>query len=115
MQKMNLDMSRFEKKAAAPAVGPKGRPIAEKYFKDELPKILAEFEIKHPADKRFWKLAKTSFSLIEQKAEYIRETMEADRKKGIYKKAPEYAGLFIWLLFPKKKVIKGVDGTAPSG
>lgn len=113
MEKMQFDMKRFEAKAAAPAVGPKGRPIAEKYFKDELPKILLEFEIKHPADKRFWKLAKTDFSLIQQKVAYIKETREADQKKGVFKKLPEYSGLLIWLLFPKKKVIKGVDGKAP--
>lgn len=87
--------------------GPKGHPIAQHHWQDALSKILFEFQIKHPADKRFWHLAKTNFGLIEQKVAYIREVMEADRKKispwQTPKLAPEYAGLLISLIFPKKK------------
>lgn len=84
-------------------LGPKGRPIAELRFKDELPKIIQEFEIKKPADLRLWNKAKHDFGIIESKVAYIREQMEADRKKGIFKQAPQYAGLLLWLIFPKKK------------
>lgn len=97
----------FWRKAERPIVGPAGRPLANTRWQDELPKILKEFEIKYPADKRFWRLAKTNFSIIEQKVAYIREVMEDDRKKispwQKPKLTPEYAGLMISLIFLKKK------------
>lgn len=84
-------------------VGPKGFPIAELRFKDELPKIIERFGIKAPADLRLWRKAKHDFGIIESKVAYIEETMEADRKKGIFKQPPQYAGLLLWMIFPKKK------------
>lgn len=84
-------------------LGPKGHPIAEVRFKDELPKIIKRFEIKAPADLRLWRKAKHDFGIIESKVAYIEETMEADRRKGIFKQPPQYAGLLLWMIFPKKK------------
>lgn len=83
-------------------LGPKGHPIAELRFKDELPKIIARFQIKAPADQRLWKKAKENFGVIESKVANIEESMAADRKKGIYKDPPQYAGLLLWMIFPKK-------------
>lgn len=93
-------------------LGPKGKPVAGTYWQDELPKILKEFGINHPMDKRLWRLAKTDFGFIEQKVAYIREVMEADRKKLAPWQTPklvtEYTGLLLSLIFPKKTV-KSID------
>jgi hypothetical protein len=82
-------------------LGPKGRPIAELYFKDELPKIIDAFKIKPPMDKRLWHIAKTNFGLIQQKVAYIHELREAENAKlsrELQKPLTAYSGLLIWLL-----------------
>lgn len=96
------------RKFGVPKLGPKGRPIAETRWQDELPKILKEFEIHPPQTLRFWKQAKLDYGLIEQRVAYIREVMAKENAERPYwqsaKTAPEYAGLLISLIFPKKKV-----------
>lgn len=82
-------------------VGPKGRPIAEVRFKDELPKIIETFGIKSPMDKRLWRMAKTDFGFIEQKVAYIKELRESENAKlpwELRKPLTAYAGLLIWFL-----------------
>lgn len=108
MQKVaNTLMNRYldkEKTAIRPPVqlGPKGHPIAAHHFQDALPKIIAEFGIKSPQDRRLWKVAKERFWWIESRVAYIKEQQEIDfRKTGKSKPLTEYSGLLLFLIFKK--------------
>lgn len=80
--------------------------IAMLRFQDELPKIIKEFGIKPPQDKRLWRMAKTDFGYLEGKVAYIKEVREAENKKLpfiLHKPLTAYAGLLIWLLKKHKE------------